>query len=101
MNEPEKQMLYMDYLEKHHPASIFISLKGGLIQRPSDQKFLANWQNKAITDEMGFQKSGMRIIQTSRPEEIRTPGSGAYDIGGKLFHGSPELINPAPAEPGS
>ena len=91
----------MDYLEKHYPASIFVSLKGDLIQRNPDQKLLADWQHKSITDEMGFQKGGMRIISTSRPEDIRTPGSGANDIGGKLFHGTPELINPVPAEPGS
>jgi len=101
LNEPEKQMLYMNYLEKQYPTSIFVSLKSGLIQRTADQKLLANWQHGPITDDMGFQKGGMRILQTSKPEEIRTPGSDASDVGNKLFHGSPELFEPATGEPNS
>jgi len=94
-NDPDKQQLYMDFLVKHYPASVFATMKESVINRAAGEKTIPNWKKTytPIIDELGFQKGGMRSMQKSPMEEIQTP-SASDNVGYKLLHGKPELMSP-------
>lgn len=94
LNEPDKQILYMDYLQKHYPSSVFVTMTDASVIKPANESKLIAWVKDGgpITDQSGFQKGGMRSMQKSLTQEVRMPGSGSGDVGGKLLHGSPELM---------
>jgi hypothetical protein len=97
LNDPEKQRLYMDYLTKHYPTSVFVSMTGKEISSPAEST-IPYWKKDVgpITDASGFQKGGMRIMQKGA-SEIKTPGE-TMDVGGKLLHGNPERMAPGAPE---
>jgi len=91
LNQPDKQTLYIDFLQTHYPGSpfAFIDAEAGSM----DESTILNLKHgvRTITDSRGFQRGGMRYLSSSEAYYGVTPKNR---LGGKLIHGTPDRIQP-------
>ncbi|HOX29081.1 MAG TPA: hypothetical protein PLQ76_08025, partial [bacterium] len=98
LNQPDKQQLYMDFLTKYYPDSVFVSMKARTAIRVPSENLLPGFKKvypPIKEDTFGFRKGGMRIIEKGGMDEMTGPVRDLTpDISGKLLHAQPGLLTP-------
>ena len=91
LNMPEKQAMYIDFLQTYYPDSpfAFIDTTPGSM----DEATILNLQHgrRTIVDSRGFQKGGMKYMSGGQAYKGSQPTN---KLSGKLIQGSPERIEP-------
>lgn len=105
LNQPERQALYISFLNKHYPNSVFAAME---LSMNNVEGRMAEFKrsSQTITDIDGFMRTGMKYeelsgVRYNAGTPVKRIGIQSHLEGleGKLLHASPMRISPQTIEP--